>query len=130
VRSLEAFKTYLADIGLLDEVRAIARKHGTTIAQIYGSRKFRHVTDARAEAMLLLKERFPRMSYPGIATVFGRDHSSAFVAMRRAKSRNDVSNQEIGLDPTGPRVDPAPAPSDGTEEDSSDHEDDPKVDIE
>jgi len=84
------YAEFVADLERLrikKKARTIAQKHGATLEQLCESRKFLHIAEARADLMMLIRERF-RMSYPAIAQFFGlKDHGTVLISIRRAKAR-------------------------------------------
>lgn len=67
---------------LTAEAHAICACWGVTLADAHGPRRFNDVTRARHRVWVLLRER-TGLSYPQIAALFGRDHTSILSACKR-----------------------------------------------
>jgi len=70
----------------------VARRHGLTYREMISpARDQRHVR-ARTEAIVLVKQTKPHLSYPQLGRIFRRDHSTILHALGlRARQRGDVS---------------------------------------
>lgn len=72
-------------LGLSGPLLEICRNHHVLLEHVLVGMRSRHVTMARAECCLHLREL--GMSYPEIAKVLGMDPSSPLYAVRRARER-------------------------------------------
>lgn len=68
---------------LQELVAAIARKHGLTVADLTGPRRFQKLVDARREAMRAVKDARPCLSLTQIGRMFHRDHSVIYYMLRK-----------------------------------------------
>jgi chromosomal replication initiation ATPase DnaA len=66
-------------------VRLVALRRDVSPDDIIGPRRDRHLVAARYEAIRLVKDHCPHLSYPGIGRVFHRDHTSILNALGRVK---------------------------------------------
>lgn len=91
--SAPTLRERLERMQLLEPVEAIARKHGVTVEELEGSRRFPSVVNARHEAMLFLRaqndlEGAPHFSTTALGQLFGnRDHSTVLHALKSARKR-------------------------------------------
>jgi chromosomal replication initiation ATPase DnaA len=69
---------------VMDIIKAMAEKHGVSVAEIKGKRRNRHITVARQEAMALAYEQRPDLALPQIGRVFGRDHTTVLYAVQKS----------------------------------------------
>jgi chromosomal replication initiator protein len=80
-----AFVREVERLGLRSELEAICKKHGVLrLSNLYLRARTKHFARARAEAMLLFRERL-RWSYPAIGQTFNRDHTTVINACQRAE---------------------------------------------
>ncbi len=68
-------------LGLYSEAKAIVEKHGATFKVVASRSRTLHVSRARKELMVLIRERL-HWSYPAIGELFGRDKSCAMDAVK------------------------------------------------
>lgn len=73
---------YLADIGL------IALRHGVTREDVLGKSRERRIVYARQHCYWMLRER--GRTFPEIARIMRRDHSSVIHGRRMHMERNDI----------------------------------------
>jgi chromosomal replication initiator protein len=62
-------------------LRAVARVHGLSTAQVLSRRRDRVVVECRQSVMYVLYDQFP-LSYNWIGEYFGRDHGTVMYAVR------------------------------------------------
>lgn len=64
-------------------IRSIAEKHGVTFADILSENRSRAYMRPRCEAMRAVRELRPQMSYPQMARIFHRDHTTVLFHVLR-----------------------------------------------
>lgn len=77
-------------------IRSIAEKHGVTFADVIGPNRSRIYLRPRCEAMRAVRELRPQMSYPQMARIFRRDHSTCLHHINKhcACDRRNVAEGE------------------------------------
>ena len=64
-------------------VESVAAKHGVPVREIFGTCRAAHIVAARHEAMAEVVEARPHWSYPTVARIFHRDHTTVISALRK-----------------------------------------------
>lgn len=81
-------------VPVLDIIKAVAAKHGLTVAQIKGHGRQKALTAARHEAISRVYAARPDLSLPQIGRIFHRDHTTILHAVRKtAVYRGDHDNE-------------------------------------
>lgn len=73
-----------------DIIRVVAKKHGIRSRDIIGPAQTSDVVLARQEAMWACRTYNPHMSFPKLGRIFGRDHSTVMLGVRKHKERNGL----------------------------------------
>lgn len=76
----------LREIGMLDDVRAIAARYHVTIGQLCGTVRTPTATAARHAAWAHVRT-ITRLSSTEIGALFGRDHTTVLSGLARARER-------------------------------------------
>ncbi len=66
-----------------DIVELVADKHGVTVDDIFGKRKFQHLVEARVEAISQVRRARPDWTLRRLAMFFERDHTTVIHALRK-----------------------------------------------
>jgi chromosomal replication initiation ATPase DnaA len=83
--SFKEFEERLTKMKLFKKIAYILlKKYGVTMQEIYAPGKKGAIAKARAEAMIMVRERF-QWSYPAIGNLFNRDSATVLYAIRRHK---------------------------------------------
>ena len=80
------FYRVMAQFELTDKTEAIVDKYGTTVAEVIGVSRFRHVVNARREVVRLFRE-VTGWSYPALGGLFNRDHTSIIYLVNGKKKK-------------------------------------------
>ena len=64
-------------------VQKIAKKHGITQGDIFSKKRDKHLVDARAEIVCILRDDPFNLSYPYIGTILHRDHTTVISLYKR-----------------------------------------------
>ena len=64
-------------------IARVAWWHGVTYADIVGRSRVAHIVTARQDAMAAVRHQFPKLSLPGIARHFRRDHTTIIHGLRK-----------------------------------------------
>jgi chromosomal replication initiation ATPase DnaA len=76
----------------------VAAEHGLTRADIIGRSRRREVVTARYAAMFAVADHFQQISYPRLARLFKRDHSTVMHAFQTRKvSKAHARNPNAGI---------------------------------
>ncbi len=77
----------LKSMGVYSELqKLLMMKYGATLQEVYGQSRTKHVSDARHEAMLFIRDRF-QWSYPAIGKLFSRDHTTVLASVKRMQEK-------------------------------------------
>lgn len=76
----------LQELGVLEDVKALTRKHGVLLRAALGSARHKNVVLARDEIIGYLRERFGYSSSE-VSVLLHVDHSTILVSTRRTKER-------------------------------------------
>jgi chromosomal replication initiation ATPase DnaA len=76
----------LRERGLLDVVERVAKEHRSTVDEILGTCKQRHIVLARHDAWRALAAALPTWSSTSLGDLVGVDHTSILYALRRTKT--------------------------------------------
>lgn len=74
-------------------VRRIAREHGCTLEDIYGTSRHDSIARARRHAMAVLRWS-TALSLPELGRIFGRDHTTILTAVRKYEAELNA-NAEV-----------------------------------
>lgn len=66
---------------MLDVVRTVATLHGVAVSDILGKSRFRHIVEARHDALRAVRARYPKFSSTQIGRLFNLDHSTVLYAL-------------------------------------------------
>jgi chromosomal replication initiation ATPase DnaA len=72
-------------------IAEVAERHGVTMEGIMSDSHKRHLAWPRQEAFYEVAKQRRWMSYPQIASVFNRDHTTIIFGVRRHCKRNGIS---------------------------------------
>ncbi len=68
----------------IEIITKVAEMFNTSYIEVISNSRLRNITDARHISMLLVKERFPLITYNAIGKLFNRHHSSVIYAIPNA----------------------------------------------
>lgn len=85
------FRQYLHECGMLEELEAICRRRFQSLREVHGRAKGPGVIQARAECFVWMIEETGR-GIAETARIWGRDHGTVMVAIRRHRERARTTN--------------------------------------
>lgn len=74
----------LEQCGIADKIRKAVAMYGATLSQIFSRDQTAHVSRARGEAMMIVRDDL-NWSYPAIGEFFNRNHSTVIYQIRKAR---------------------------------------------
>ncbi len=86
--SFEEFVARLKGYGIYSGVLIIvARYHGVTLEDVYSRKRYVNASKARYAAIEYVRNRFPSWSLPTLGNLFGLNHTSVLIGLRKRRGR-------------------------------------------